>query len=184
MTVNRRTALKQFVFISAGVAILPACLQEDKSKASVLLKNFQITGQQEKDLADLAETIIPATATPGAKDISAHLFVLKMMDDCHTKADQYKFLQGLQAFEKNTKAQYNKPFHQCSIEEKIVLVTSINGRKDIDPAIGFFYNSTKKLTIQAYSTSQFYLTKIQVYKMVPGKYQGCVPVKNDLTKTS
>ncbi len=184
MTVNRRTVIKQFLFVSAGVTLLPACLQQDKGKSSVLLRNIQINGVQEKNLAELAETIIPATATPGAKDISAHLFVLKMVDDCHTKEDQQKFLNGMAQFEKIVDDAYNRSFQQCNATERQAVVSGINGKKDLDPALLFFYNTTKKLTIQAYTTSQFYLTKLQVYKMVPGKYQGCVPVKNDLTKTS
>jgi len=184
MAVNRRTVIKQFLFVASGVTLLPACLQEDKGKSSLLLKNMPINGQQEKNLAALAETIIPATATPGAKDISAHLFALQMLNDCHTKEDQQQFLLGMGHFEKMVGDTYHQPFHQCSKTEREALVAGIDGKKDLAPALAFFYNSTKKLTIQAYSTSQFYLTRVQVYTMVPGKYQGCVPVKNDLTKTS
>jgi len=184
MVVNRRTVIKQFLFVSAGVAILPACLQEDNSKSSLLLKNIQISGQQEKNLAELAETIIPATATPGAKAISAHLFMLKMIDDCHTKEEQQRFIKGMELFGKTVQAKYNRPFHQCTKEEKNTMVAGINGKKDLAPELSFFYNTAKKLTIQAYTSSQFYLTKLQVYKMVPGKFEGCVPLKNDLSKTS
>jgi len=102
MHLNRRQALKRLAIITAGVSLIPSCMQ-DKNKASILLKNLQVGGDQEQLLAELAETIIPATDTPGAKDISAHLFVLKMMDDCYTKEDQQKFMRGLEQFEKETK---------------------------------------------------------------------------------
>ena len=72
---NRREALKQFVFVSAGMALIPSCMQ-DRSKSSMLLKKINISSADESMLAELSETILPKTATPGAKDISAHLFVL------------------------------------------------------------------------------------------------------------
>ena len=184
MTVNRRTVIKQFLFVSAGVTLLPACLQEDKGKSSILLKNFMVNGQQEKNLAELTETIIPATATPGAKDISAHLFVLKMLDDCYKKEDQQKFVKGMEQFEKTSLKKFDKPFSKCSKTERETMLSGINGKKGLPEELSFFYSTTKRLTIQAYSPSKFYLTKVQVYKMVPGKYKGCVPVKNNLTTTS
>lgn len=84
MAVNRRSAIKQLLYVSAGMALLPACLQHT-SRASLTLKNISVDGDQEKMLAELVETIIPATTTPGAKALSAHLFTLIMMDDCYKK---------------------------------------------------------------------------------------------------
>jgi len=184
MHVNRRTVIKQFLFVSAGVTLLPACLHEDKGKSSILLKNFQADRQQEKTLAELTETIIPATSTPGAAAISAHLFVLKMLDDCYKKEDQQKFMKGMDQFEKTVLTKYDRPFYKCSKPERESILSGINGKKDLPDELSFFYSTTKRLTIQVYSTSKFYLTKLQVYKMIPGKYKGCIPVKNDLTKTS
>jgi hypothetical protein len=80
MAISRRTVLKQMVFTSAGLLLIPSCM-DDRSKASILVKNFSITTDQEAMLAELTESIIPKTSTPGAKDIYAHLFVLKMVDD-------------------------------------------------------------------------------------------------------
>ncbi len=175
MNVNRRTVIKQFLFVSAGAAILPACFQDDKGKSSVLLKNFQLNGQQEKTLEELTETIIPATSTPGAKAVYAHLFVLKMMDDCYRKEDQQKFIKGLGQFEKAALQKYSASFAKCSKAQREEMVAGINGKKDIDPDLSFFYENTKRLTIQGYTNSKFYLTNVQVYKMIPGRYKGCVP---------
>jgi Gluconate 2-dehydrogenase subunit 3 len=128
-------------------------------------------------LAELAETIIPKTDTPGAKDISAHLFALMMVDDCYKKEDQQKFLAGLKAFEAETKKQFNKSFTDCSQAERETLLTELDAKKAGNADLEYFYGTTKRLTVQAYTTSKFYLTNIQVYKLVPGKYYGCVPIK-------
>jgi len=173
---QRRTLLKQLVFATGAVVLIPSCMQ-DTSKASILLKQISIGGSQEKLMAELAETIIPATDKPGAKDISAHLFALMMVDDCYKKQDQEKFIKGLRAFEKKTEAQFGKSFVKMSPAERETLLTEIEAKKTADADLEFFYGATKRLTIQAYTTSKFYLTNVQVYKLVPGHYSGCVPVK-------
>jgi hypothetical protein len=53
----------------------------------------------------------------------------------------------------------------------------MNLNKSADDAISFFYQGTRGLTIEAYTTCEYYLTKIRGYKMIPGKFQGCVPLK-------
>jgi hypothetical protein len=173
---NRRTAFKQLLFVSAGAALIPACMQ-DKSKASMLLKNFSITADQEQLLAELAETIIPKTDTPGAKDISAHLFALKMIDDCSSKEDQDAFLKGIIAFESLSNKQLGKSFAGATAAERSKVLTQLEEQKDKKDDTAQFYGTVKRLTVQAYTSSQFYLTKVQVYELVPGRYHGCVPVK-------
>jgi hypothetical protein len=176
MPLNRRSVIKQFLFVSAGMALIPSCLQ-DKSKPAVELKNFSISADQEALLAELAETIIPKTTSPGAKDISAHRFALKMMDDCRSKEDQGKFLAGLVAFDKQAEKISGKSFLKQSPEErKAVLQEMEKDKESKDDAAGF-YKTMKRFTIQAYSSSEFFLTKVQVYELIPGRYHGCVPVK-------
>jgi Gluconate 2-dehydrogenase subunit 3 len=181
--VNRRLALKQFVFISAGALLIPSCLQ-DKSKSAILLKNMHIDAGQEKLLAALAETIIPATSTPGAKDVSAHLFALTMLDDCYKKEDQQKFVSGLQQFETMAHTAYNKSFIDCSTTERAALLTRLEANKKADDNLSSFYFTLKRLTIQAYTTSKYYLTKVEVYELVPARYHGCVPVKKASKKVA
>ncbi len=173
---NRRVAIQQLLFICAGTVLLPACLQNNE-KASILLKKISISADQEKMLAELAETILPKTDSPGAKDLAAHLFALKMVDDCFPKTNQEKFEQGLRDFEKFAKDKSSKSFADCNAEQKNAIVADLDGRKNDNGNLSFFYQSLKRLTIQAYSTSQFYLTDIRGYKMIPGKFQGCVPLK-------
>ena len=176
MIVTRRQAIQQFLFVSAGMALIPACMQ-DKSKASIILKNMVIDGDQEKMLAELAETIIPATSTPGAKDISAHLFALTMLDDCYKKEDQQQFIKGMEQFEKTCSTKFGHSFAACTPEQRTSFLQQIESAKDSKDDLQFFYNTVKRLTIQAYTTSKFYLTNINIYKLVPGRYHGCVPVK-------
>lgn len=136
--------------MASGAALLAPACRQDTDRSSLSLKNIAVTGAGEKLIEELAEQIIPATDTPGAKAISAHLFVLKMVDDCCNKEEQQKFIAGLKAY----KAKGMR-----------------NGESD------FFYATVKRLTIEAYTTSKFYLTNVRIYQLVPGHYYGCVPVR-------
>ena len=173
---NRRVAIQQLLMIWAGVALLPACLQNEQ-KVSIPLKLIHIVPEDENMLAELSEIILPKTDTPGAKDLSAHLFALKMVDDCYPKKNQEKYMEGMKAFESFVMKKTGKSFTDISASERQSIVAELDQQKPSDDAMSFFYQSTKRLTIQAYTTCEYYLTKIRGYKMIPGNFEGCIPLK-------
>lgn len=177
MHINRRSALKQLFIISAGAALLPSCLN-NKKPASLAFSKLPITALDEEMLAEISATIIPTTDTPGAKEVSAHIFALRMVNDCYKKEDQEKFLSGLKQFRENVQKQYDKTFQQCTAPEKETIISAIAGKKDKKDKSDatYFYNTLKRLTIQAYTSSEYYLTKVDVYKLVPGKFISSVKV--------
>lgn len=179
--VNRRSAIRQLFCISAGALILPACM-EDKTKSSIILKKMHIEAGQERLLEELTETILPATSTPGAKDIYAHLFALKMLDDCYKEEDQKRFLRGMDQFEKRARAELKTTFVNATPAQRQTLLKKFEEGKDSKDDLLYFYSTTKGLTVQAYTTSEYYLTRVHVYEMVPSRYHGCVPVKALSTK--
>jgi hypothetical protein len=171
---NRRTAIRNVVIISAGVGLLPSCMQEDKS--IVPLKNISITGSQEKMLSQLTEAIIPKTNNfIGAKDLKAHEFVLTMIDDCTSPEDQKKFTDGLKAFDKLSHDKFGQIFTSYTPKQKHSLLTDIENKKDIPEEVLKFYGTVKRYTVQSFTSSKEYLTDIRKYKMVPGPvFKGCV----------
>jgi hypothetical protein len=174
MDINRRIALKNLLIIAASTAILPSCFNNE-GKASIQLKNISINSDQEKLLAEFGETIIPKTDSPGAKEIGAHLFALKLLDDCSTKEEQESFEKGLKAFEKFANDKFDRPFFQCSEGQKQEILRSIENKKDISEDVANFYSMMKELTIDSYITSKYYLTEVRPYELVPGRFKGCVP---------
>jgi hypothetical protein len=171
---SRRKALKQLAFVSIGMAIIPSCL-EDRTKASLLLKNISVTATDEAMLAELCEIIIPKTNTPGAKDISAHLFVLTMVDDCSNKEQQQAFMKGMEEFNGLCKSTVGKALVECDAIEKKKITEALLAIKEEDTPLKHFLGMVKGRTIQAYTSSEFFLTNVQVYELVPGRYHGCVP---------
>ena len=167
---NRREALKQLVMISAGAVLVPSCMQ-DRAKSAIVLTQLSITAQRESLLLALSEAILPRTDTPGARDISAHLFALKMIDECRSPEEQAAFMQGMEAFERGI----GKDFARKTQEEQLKVLEQFEQDKASTAPEAAFYRTMKRLTIQAYTSSEYFLTKVQVYELVPSRYPGCVP---------
>ncbi len=167
--------VKQLLLATGAYLLLPACA-ENKDRTSVELKNLKIDGDQEQLMAELAETILPKTDTPGAKDLNATLFTLLMIDDCMDKDGQKKFVRGMKDFEKAAKSKLGTDFVEAPADRRLAFVTAQDQNKE-ESDLHFFYSTVKRYTVQAYTTSQYFLTKVQVYELVPGRYHGCVPLK-------
>jgi hypothetical protein len=172
---KRRTALKYLFVIAGGTAVLPACLHKE-SKASFLLKNISITAEEEKMLAEFAETLIPASTTPGAKDTYAHLHALRMMDECFNKDAQQKFTRGMKEVEDMMKKAHNTSFVKATTAQRADIMTALEKKNASEDALQF-YKLMKNLTIQGYLTSKPVLGDIFHYELIPGRYIGAFPVK-------
>ncbi|MFC0517122.1 gluconate 2-dehydrogenase subunit 3 family protein [Mucilaginibacter angelicae] len=193
---DRRTVIKNLALIIGGAALLPACSQ-DKAKSKVALKNMDITAGQEQLIGDIAETVIPKTTTPGARDLLLHLFVLKMVDDCYKKEDQQAFITGMSHFADAVQKQYSKTFDQLDAKTRETFLLDIEkegkaeefeaAKMDNNPVPPFngkysselkkFYSMVKRQTINGYTNSKYFMTNIVVYELVPGRYNARFPYK-------
>lgn len=175
---NRRSAIKNLAIVAGGILILPSCLQDQKKgKASIKLTKLKLDIDQENLLAEIAETIIPETDTPGAKSLKLHLFVMKMVDDCYEIKDQETFVKGLKAIAEKADEMYNKSFALLNTKEKQKLLLTIESSKDEKDDSFQFYNLMKYRTIQGYMNSKYVMTNLVKYELVPGRYNGYFPVK-------
>lgn len=175
---NRRTAIRQAVIITAGASLLPSCIGGSSDKSAITLKNISLSGSQEKMLAELTETIIPKTSNfVGAKDLKAHEFVLTMVDDCSAPEDQKVFSQGMKEFDNACEKKLNKSFASCSPQQRQEWLTQVETKDNISDTALKFYETTKRYTVQSFVSSKEYMTQIRDYKMVPGfNYKGCVAI--------
>ena len=175
---NRRTAIRNVIIITAGAGLLPSCTGGE-DKVSIALKHIPLTGNQESMLAELTETIIPKTNNfVGAKDLKAHEFVLTMIDDCTAPEDQQLFINGMKEFDAACEKKYQHSFLKCTPEQRKEWLQQIEKKQDVPGNAIKFYETTKRYTIQSFVSSKEYMIGVRNYKMVPGNhYKGCVPVK-------
>jgi hypothetical protein len=173
---ERRLVLKQLLILTGGAVLLPSCLSEP-NKASVKLKNIRITKEEEDLITNVVDIIIPKTNTPGAKGLGVHLFVLKMLDDCYDDKAQNKFMLGMDQFKTLIHDKYNTTFNKCTKAEQQQVINLINSNSTSTEPITQFYKMIKQNTIKGYVNSEYVMTKLVIYELVPGRYNGYFPVK-------
>ena len=162
------------MIIAGGAMILPACYRKS-GKPTIQLTNISLTEEDEKLLEMICETLVPETDSPGAKSLKLHLFVLKMVDDCYKAEDQQSFVKGLEEFDALAKEKLGKAFLTASVAERENLLKMIQQDEKKDEAIPKFYLIAKSKTIQGYLNSEYVMTNLVKYELVPGRYNGYFP---------
>ena len=155
-----------------GLVSLPAWANRwtPESLGTVVL----VSADEATLLGELVDTIIPETTTPGARSLNVHQFILRMIRDCYGPAAQTSLQQGLLLLDATARQAYGKPFANGDTAQRLAVLATLTGAAD--PAGKTFVDLMKRLTIQGYMNSEYYLVNVEKFNMAPGFYHGCVPV--------
>ncbi|MDX2070059.1 MAG: gluconate 2-dehydrogenase subunit 3 family protein [Haliscomenobacter sp.] len=168
---KRRAAMKSLGVALGGLVALPAWAN-NWTPESVGSAHFSAAAD-EALLAEIVETFIPETNTPGAKSLKVQQFVQRMIQDCYDDKAKATFQQGLTQTDTLAQQTYSKTFVQCDGKQRIELLKKMSN----DASSKAFIGLVKNLTIRGYTNSEYYLVNIAKFTLVPGFYHGCVPVK-------
>lgn len=148
--------------------------------------NSEKWGGKRAVIAELAETIIPVTDTPGAKDAAVQDYIINVMINCTPVIQQKKFLSGIQDLEDYTLNNYDKTVLKCSIDEKLEILNHFEAHSGYSIKIlnrinnkifgKPFYFKLKDLTVEGYCLSQAGATQGLAYDYIPGNYTACIPL--------
>jgi len=181
---QRRDALKRITWGSGAVLSVPTL--------TGLMSSCQVesgpdwtpaffTPEQAHTVAEIAETIIPATDTPGAKDALVERYIDIMLQDIAPEAVQQSFAEGLVAFESTCREKFGAPFAQLSAEQKTEALkgaeASAKAQATKAPNTPPFFSLVKQMTLAGYFTSEPGATQALAYVAVPGSYDGCLPLE-------
>jgi hypothetical protein len=177
---KRRTVFKYLAAATAAAWMLPSCISDPK-KVSISLNRLRITPEEEDLVGDIADVIVPQTETPGARAVGAHLFTLVMVDDCMDKEGQEKYLAGMRSFEREVRSATGQSFSDASADKQSEILAAFEEKlDDASDEVKAFYRATRRYVIQGYTSSQYFLTEVKPYQLVPGPhYDGCAPVTSD-----
>jgi hypothetical protein len=178
---NRREALERVALLMGGTVIGGAAFLQGCKSTDTKSAGFSITAEQLAFLDEVAETIIPATSTPGAKAAKVGAFMQVMVTDCYDQKDQQVFVSGITAIDNASKNTFSKGFMEISPEERTSLLNQVNkelkayndAKKEGDP--NHYFGLMKQLTLLGFFTSEVGATQALRYVAVPGKYEGCIP---------
>ncbi|MGR3809338.1 gluconate 2-dehydrogenase subunit 3 family protein [Jiulongibacter sp. NS-SX5] len=197
---NRRDALNRVAVLMGGalsaptmVALLEGCTTKDASAP------FSLSADYQEIVAQFADIIIPATDTPGAKEVGVGPFIEMMIKDCYSDAQGEHFKKGLSLVEEKSK-ELGSSFTSLTNEQQIEVVKAMETEaaneaqkakeEQIDPETGKvkegsaaeepvtpFFTLIKELTLFGYFTSEVGMTQELDYVPIPGRFEGCIPLK-------
>ncbi len=177
---NRREAVRRVALMMGGTFFVP----DFADALNHLIPNnvdFTWTKTQEVLIAEIADTIIPTTNTPGAKAAGVDKFILKMMADCYEKEVAAKFMADILKTEADAQATFKKSFAECNTAERTQLLKGVEAEfsdarkkklKDLN-----YWGIMKELTMLGYFTSEIGCTQALRYEQIPGRYDGNMPYK-------
>ena len=170
---QRRTALKNVAATMGALVALPVWANGWNRQS--LPNPTLLTPAEESLLAEVVETIIPATDTPGAKELGVHRFIQKMIKDCYDQKAQDNLTHGLDQLDEYSQQTFRKSFTEGTPQQRVHILKGME--LSDDPAKKSFFSMVKSLTIQGYMNSEYVMTNLTHYELVPGRYHGCVPVE-------
>ncbi len=169
---QRRSVLKNLAMTVGGLISLPAWASGWTPDSLGYVSTVSLS--DETLLGEIVETFIPETTTPGAKSLKVHQFAMRMINDCYGESAQTTLQQGLGLTEDTAKQTYAKSYMNCDVPQRLDVLTRLSA--SADPAGKAFVDLIKRLTIQGYMNSEYYLVNVEKFNMAPGFYHGCVPV--------
>lgn len=187
---DRREAVRNMAVLM-GTAIsattLSMLVESCKSPADKKATGSSFTAEQQATIAELAETIIPTTTTPGAKAAGIGPFITMMLDECYPDDVKKMFLAGVDDLDKKSDKKFSGNFASITAENrKAILQDVVNEQKDKNAkakplAAGEkketnFFQLAKELTMLGYFTSEIGATKALAYVEIPQRYDGCTPM--------
>jgi gluconate 2-dehydrogenase gamma chain len=179
--ISRRDALKRLSLLVGGTlsastvsAVLGGCGLGGKSQDYV----FQTLSVEQVDLvAAIAEVIIPATDTPGARAAGVDQFIDLMLSGWMRPDERASFLIGLKAFDQSFEKESAKKFTEAGVKDQLAFMDPLDreaARARLDHQTLPFFGRMKELVVTGYYSSEIGATQELRHQMIFPKYDGNV----------
>lgn len=187
---NRREIIKNsalFFGVAMTGGALATAISSCKVDKSLDWAPVFFNEEQAMGISELAETILPKTETPGAKEMMVDRFLDVFVKKQFTKEAQDKFLSGLNSFMSEFEKKYNKTFTDADQDARTAYLMDLEKE-----SVGFrptvwgmpvgaerditFYRQAKSMILWGYFSSEKIGEEELNYLPIPGKYRGCVPL--------
>jgi hypothetical protein len=155
------------------------------------------TGADVALLDEIAETILPQTATPGAKAARTGAFMALMVTEAYTPQNQVIFREGMRQLDEACRAAANgASFMQATPAQRLALIEALDReqrtmteeraeapRSRAPAAVGpqddqprHYFRLMKELALLGFFTSEIGYTQAMRYIETPGRFDPCVPL--------
>lgn len=180
---NRRELLKMISAVTgtamiggtvvAGTIGLSGCTTAPSAPISLTTADIAL-------LDEVAETIMPRTDTPGAKDAEVGKFMAVYVPDCYTLEEQGIFYRGLGSLEAESRKAYNRSFMALTPAERTAFISKLDQEARANATSGgspHYFTMIKQLTLFGFFTSEVGATQVLRHAPIPGRFDGAMPYK-------
>ncbi len=192
---DRREAIRRVSALLGGVALVggSGLLAAIESAAAAEAKSAgtpgSFTAEQIAFLDEVAETILPATKTPGAKAANTGAFMALMVTDAYSPAEQKVFREGMRKVDEATQQSNHVSFMEASPQQRLAVLTVLDHEQKrvmdaraaacqaaghtLDASPAHYFHMMKQLALLGYFTSEIGCTKALRYVESPGRFDPC-----------
>ncbi|MFC4213081.1 gluconate 2-dehydrogenase subunit 3 family protein [Pedobacter lithocola] len=172
---TRRNYIQQLLLLIGSSMLIPGCV-EPGGLISEKLKYIKLTANQEKIFTHYLDNLLPSNQTYGARELKLNLFILTMFDDCYSESDQERLGKGLMELEKVCEKK-SKDFIAMNYAEKKSFYQILNTNKTHSQDFKFLLKEVYRWAVKGYQNSEYVMTKLVPYQLVPGHFYGCIKLK-------
>jgi hypothetical protein len=190
---DRREILKLLVLSSALPAVLPknvlAAFREVHAALPAVPALKVFSPHQDATVTAMAELLLPATDTPGAKDVRVNEFIDHIVADWLFDEERQRFLAGLADVDARTQSLFQKDFVDATPAQQAEILRALgddmaaasealaNGPRGYrasppEPEDNFYF-SFRLLAMTGYFTSEAGFTQQLHEEIIPGRFDGC-----------
>jgi hypothetical protein len=190
--INRREAIRRVSALLGGVVFVggSGLLAAAEKARPAAARTGAFTEQDIAFLDEIAETILPATKTPGAKAAKTGAFMALMVTDCYSPAEQKVFRDGMHSVDEATQKAQGVSFMAATPAQRLAVLTVfdheqkrlMDEREAAQRTAGggakppaHYFRMMKELALLGFFTSEIGYTKVLRYAEVPGRFDPCIP---------
>lgn len=183
---NRREALHRVALLMGGAVSAPlwnaamsGCAPSSRQVEKPWLPQT-LTPEQNELVTAIAEMILPATDTPGAKAAKVNEFIDLILTEWYPVEERARFMSGLHDLTARFQNANGKGFLEGTPEQQTAMLTTLDnealavrqeGVKELP-----FFGMMKELTLVGYYTSTIGMTDELEFQPATDRFEGCIPL--------
>src|SRR3984957_4368398 len=127
--IDRREAIRRVSALLGGVAFVGGnslLAAVENASGTVQPAPGKFSARDVAYLDEIAETILPATKTPGAKAAKTGAFMALMVTDCYSPAEQKVFRDGMRKVDEAMRNTNNVSFMTATPAQRLAVLTTLD----------------------------------------------------------
>jgi hypothetical protein len=203
--INRREAIRRVSALLGGAALVGGAgllAAYEKANLPVEAALGAFTAEDIAFLDEIAETILPATKTPGAKAAKTGAFMALMVTDSYSSAEQKIFHEGMRKVDEAARRAHKVSFMDATTHQRTAVLAALDHEQKrvmdareaaerrnkglallsggsasgdsgvVEPA--HYFRMMKQLALLGYFTSEIGCTQAMRYVETPGRFDPCI----------